>query len=176
MKLKGKTKLNKAISAELKPFGISKAELSDEYSYCFEDESIAFKITENGMEDIFFNDFIKERFDYVCAFPFVLSLLHEVGHHKANDEIEGAIYDFCIAEKERINIAINDSSDIEEIKALEYQYFNLPDEIMATQWAVNYAKSHPKKIAEMWVKMKKALFEFYKANGVFDGFSDEEIE
>ena len=79
-KLKGKTKLNKAISAELKPFGISKAELSDEYSYCFEDESIAFKITENGMEDIFFNDFIKERFDYVCAFPFVLSLLHEVGH------------------------------------------------------------------------------------------------
>lgn len=175
-KLKGKAKLNKAISAELKPFGISKAELSDEYSYCFEDESIAFKITENGMEDIFFNDFIKERFDYVCAFPFVLSLLHEVGHHKANDEIEGAIYDFCIAEKERINIAINESSDIEEIKAFEYQYFNLPDEIMATQWAVNYAKTHPKKIAEMWTKMKKALFEFYKTNGVFDGFSDEEIE
>ena len=176
MKLKGKNKLNKAISAELKPFGISKAELSDEYSYCFEDESIAFKITENGMEDIFFNDFIKERFDYVCAFPFVLSLLHEVGHHKANDEIEGAIYDFCIAEKERINIAINESSDIEEIKVFEYQYFNLPDEIMATQWAVNYAKTHPKKIAEMWAKMKKALFEFYKANGVFDGFSDDEIE
>lgn len=175
-KLKGKIKLNKAISAELKPFGISKAELSDEYSYCFEDESIAFKITENGMEDIFFNDFIKERFDYVCAFPFVLSLLHEVGHHKANDEIEGAIYDFCIAEKERINVAINESSDIEEVKAFEYQYFNLPDEIMATQWAVNFAKTHPKKIAEMWTKMKKALFEFYKANGIFDGFLEEEIE
>ena len=176
MKLKGKAKLNKAISAELKPFGISKAELSDEYSYSFEDESVAFKITENSMEDVFFNDFIKERFGYICAYPFVLSLLHEVGHHKANDEIEGAIYDFCIAEKERIATAIMDSDDMDKVKALEYQYFNLPDEIMATQWAVNFAKKHPKKMAEMWVKMKKALFEFYKVNGVFDGFLDDEIE
>ena len=55
-----------------------------------------------------------------------------------------------------------------ESKALEWQYFNLPDEIMATQWAVNYAKEHPKKIKKMWKKAQSALLDFYKKNGVLD--------
>lgn len=173
-KLKGITKLNKAISAELKTFGISEAKLSDEYAYDFEDECVSFKITENDISDMFFTDFIKDRFDYICPAPFVLSLLHEVGHHKANDEIEGAIYEFCIAEKERITKAMNEESDMDKCKELEYQYFNLPDEIMATQWAVNYAKAHPKKIKNMWNKMKQALFTFYTENGVFDGLADDD--
>ena len=170
MELKGLTKLNKAISKELKPFGISKAELSDDYSYTFSDESVTFKVTENGLADRLFEDFVEERFNFRCDCPFVLSLLHEVGHHKANDEIDGAIYDFCFSEKERIEteLAICDENDIAKIKILEYQYFNLPDEIMATQWAVNYAKAHPKKIQALWKNAKQALFEFYDANGLFD--------
>ena len=173
MELKGITTLNKAISAQLRSFGISKATLSDEYSYSFENESVSFKVTENGMEDKLFTQFIKERFNYE-SYPFILSLLHEVGHHKANDEIEGAIYEFCIAEKERIALAINEATTVEEVERLEYQYFNLPDEIMATQWAVNFAKRHPKKIKTMWEKSKQALFKFYEENGIFDGLDDEE--
>lgn len=172
MKLKNCNKINKAVSAQLSPFGISKAILSNEYSYDFEDESITYKLTENEFEDKLFVDFIKERFGYKSKYHFIISLLHEVGHHKANDEIEGAIYEFCIAEKERISNAINNSDNPKEIKKLEYQYFNLPDEIMATQWAVNWARKHPKKIEKMWAKLTKALLEFYEDNGLFDDETD----
>lgn len=168
--LKGKDKLNKAISKELKPFGISSANLSDEYAYYFEDESVSFKLT-SAIEDRWFNEFIAERFNYVCDVPFVLSLLHEIGHHKANDEIEGAIYDFCIAEKERISEEMK-TANADQSKVLEWQYFNLPDEIMATQWAVNYAKKHPKKIQNMWERMKANILAFYAENGLADDTED----
>ena len=168
--LKGKDKLNKAISKELKPFGISSANLSDEYAYYFEDESVSFKLT-SAVEDRWFNEFVAERFNYVCDVPFVLSLLHEIGHHKANDEIEGAIYDFCMAEKERISEEMQ-TANADQSKALEWQYFNLPDEIMATQWAVNYAKKHPKKIQNMWKRMKANILAFYAENGLADDTED----
>ncbi len=168
--LKGKDKLNKAISKELKPFGISSANLSDEYSYYFDDESVTFKLT-SAVEDAWFNEFIAERFNYICEVPFVLSLLHEVGHHKANDEIEGAIYDFCTTEKERIEEEMK-TANADYSKVLEWQYFNLPDEIMATQWAVNYAKKHPKKIKKMWERMKVNILAFYIENGLDDDTED----
>jgi hypothetical protein len=171
-KVKGIKKLNKAISAPLvKRFGISKAVCSSEYSYIFEDESITFKLTEGTTEDEWFAEFIKERFGYEVKYPFVISLLHEVGHHKANDDIDGMVYDFCMAEKERINAEMQDA-DADRSKALEWQYFNLPDEIMATQWAVNYAKKHPKKIQNMWERMKANILAFYAENGLADDTED----
>ena len=160
-KVKGTKKLCKAVSAQLKPFGITKARLSTEYSYVFADGSVTFKITEGAIEDIWFNEFIEERFGYHVENTFIMSLLHEIGHAKANWEIEGAIQDFCLAEKERIAENMAESyNDFETQKILEWQYFNLPDEIMATQWAINYAKKHPKKIRKMWHKILK----FYEKN------------
>lgn len=170
VRIKGKKKLNKAILAEVAPFGIQSAKLSNEYAYYYEDESISYKLDCGAVEDEWFNEFLEERFGYECknsAESFVLSILHEVGHHKANDEIEGAILDFCNTEKERIDREMQDA-DSEQSKALEWQYFNLPDEIMATQWAVNYAKEHPRKIKKMMERIRASLMEFYMANGLTD--------
>lgn len=163
-KLKGLKKLNKRMSAQLAPFGISSAEVTNEYSYSFVDESVTFSITEGSFADICFNEFIKDRFDYKCSFPFVLYLLHEVGHHKTNDSIDDVIYEFCINEKSRIEDTLAIAETEELAKKLHYQYFNLPDEIMATQWAVNYAKTHPQKIEKMATDCKKILMDFYKEN------------
>lgn len=167
-KLKGKKKLNKAISAPLvKRFGITKARLSDEYCCYFDTESITFKAIENEETDKMFTDFIKERFNYVGINSFIMSILHEIGHLKANDDVSGEVYDFCLAEKARIEQEMESCyMDSEKVKALEWQYFTLPDEIMATQWAVNYAKNHPRIVKKLWVEMSKALNEFYKANGI----------
>ena len=171
-KIKGMRVLNKAISAELKPFGISEAVCGDEYNYSLDKESVMFKLTENTIEDILFCEYVKERFNYNIRHIFVFSLLHEIGHHKTYDDITGSVYDFCENEKERIAGDMITADD-EDAKKLEWQYFNLPDEIIATQWAVNYAKNHPKKVEKMWQKMKTALFEFYKKNGVFDEIDNE---
>ena len=165
MVVKGTRKLNKAISAVLAPFGIAGAKLSDEYSYHYDTEKIYYKVTENAIEDIWFLEFIEERFGYKPKYPFVMSLLHEVGHHEANDEIEGALLDFCLMEKQRIAEEM-ETADDEESKKLEWQYFNLPDEIMATAWAVNFSKNNPDMVEQMWTKMRKAFYKFYTANGL----------
>ena len=166
-KVKGLRKLNKAISAPLvKQFGISKAICSDDYQYNFINETVYFKITTDTIEDILFNEFVMERFGFKVENSFIISIFHEIGHHKANDEIEGSIYNFCIDEKNRITEEMQKATTYEEVKTLEWEYFNLPDEIMATQWAVNYIKNHPKEIAEMWSSWSKAFRKFYKKNGV----------
>ena len=166
--IKNVDKLNEVVSKTLSPFGISKAECGTEYLYQYVDESVTFKLTENTLEDRWFTEFVKERFNYKVRYPFIFSLLHEVGHHKANDEIEGDIYDFCIAEKKRIDEELEKVKSEKKAKKLEWQYFNLPDEIMATQWAVNFCKEHPKKVKKMWEKCQTALYDFYKVNGIAD--------
>jgi hypothetical protein len=166
MKLKGKKELNKSISAILKPFGIRKAKLSKEYTYSFATEKVTFKITENEIEDKMFKDFVEDRFGYEVERPFIFSLLHEVGHHKANFEIEGAILDFCLSEKKRIEQEMENAETEEEVVKLSFQYFNLPDEIMATQWAVNFAMSNPQAVVEMEEQAETALRKFYKKNRV----------
>ena len=170
-KVKGTKVLNKAITKELSAFGIKKAVCGDEYAYYYDKKAVSYKITEGCSEDLCFSEFLKERFDYDDKYPFVMSLLHEVGHHKANDDIVGEVYDFCLAEKKRIQEEMLTAVG-EESKKLEWQYFNLPDEIMATKWAVEYAKAHPKKVKKMWKKMRKAFFDFYKKNGLFDEIED----
>ena len=166
-KVKGMKKLNKAVSAQLAPFGISKAVCSDEFAYYFTDNKVTFSLVEGTFGDKCLTKFFADRFKYDCEFPFVLFLLHEVGHQKANDNIQEDIYDFCLEEKERIENELNDTDDEKEIEKLHNQYFNLPDEIMATQWAINYAKKHPKKVRKMWKKCEKAFHKFYEKNEVW---------
>ena len=163
-KIKGLKKLNKAVSAELEPFGIKKAFCGTEYSFSWINESISFKITEGTIEDIWFLEFVKNRFG-IEPQSFIISILHEVGHYRANDEIEGAIFDFCMTEKNRISAEMQTADEVRS-KELEFEYFNLPDEIMATQWAVNYIKNNPEHIKIMWHNIQKALRKFYKKNEV----------
>ena len=165
--VKGYKKLNKTVSLQLKPFGISKAICTDEYSYLFEKEMVTFKLTEDEIEDKWFIEFVKERFNYNVKYPFIFSLLHEVGHHKTFDDICDSIYDFCDTEKERINSEMQTAS-MRKSKKLEWQYFSLPDEILATNWAVHFCKKHPKTVEKMWKEIVKALQEFYLINGLYE--------
>ena len=94
--------------------------------------------------------------------------MHEVGHSKTDAQIQDELYDFCFKEKERIDKEMQLVETIEEAKKLEWQYFNLPDEIVATAWAINYAKTYPKKVEKMWRKSQKALLKFYNKNNIED--------
>lgn len=166
-RIKGRKKLNKVVSAQLANFGIKKARLSDEYSY-FYPNKITYKLTET-MEDDLFNQFVFERFGYKVENTFIFALLHEVGHHKANDNIVNDILEFCETEKDKIEKAMQYADAYDEIKELEYRYFTLPDEIMATQWAVNFARNNPLECDIMWKNIETALAKFYKKNGVTEG-------
>ena len=147
--LKARKKMNKAVSAELVPFGIRKAKYTGEYSYSFKKNRVDYKVTNTAIEDKWFDEFVKERFRYDVFSDFIISILHEIGHAKANENITDDIYEFCMAEKARIGVEMMVAETEEEGRALSFQYFNLPDEIMATQWAVNYAENHENELKEM---------------------------
>ena len=129
--LKARKKLNKAVSVQLAPFGISKAKYTGEYSYSFEKNRVDFKVDNSAIEDKWYNEFLLERFRYTPTNDFIMSLLHEIGHAKANENIVDDIYEFCINEKARIGIEMMVAEDEETGRALSFQYFQLPDEIMA---------------------------------------------
>ena len=156
-----KKELNAIVTNELRMFDISKARLSNEFCYEYEKDTVFFDITP-ALTDKLFSDFLYDRFDYVDKYPFVMSLLHEVGHAKNNEDIEGDVYAFCLGEKYKLQIAINNADDTDDkrIKNLYYRYFSLPDEIMATAWAVHYIKKHKKQIKEMEKRLKKAIAEY----------------
>lgn len=167
-KVKGMKKVTKKVSKILrKEFGVKKVVFADTYMYDFNSDSVYFKIT-HAIEDEMFNRFMNERFglELNAESGFIFSLLHEVGHRENNDDVEGAVYDFCLAEKARLEkeIQSNPGLTFDELYALESQYFNLPDEIMATAWAVDFYKKNPEKCVKMHKKIAKTLQKFYKMN------------
>ena len=169
MKYKGIRKLNKTVSSVLKPYGIKNAFYDDEIGYCYfpGDGKVSFKIIEEDFSDELFIDFIRENFGYTVFNSFIISLLHEVGHHYTLDLIDDETNAFCEFEKERISVDLANATTKEEIKELNYQYFNLPDEIEATAWAVEYAEKHPQQIKRMWRKVCDALYTFCEKNDIF---------
>lgn len=166
-KLKGKKQLNSAILKELKPFGIESVKLSNEYTYIKDKNKITYSI-ELPIEYQWLIEFIADRFNYTCHChdSFILLLLHELGHHNTIDYISGGVQKFCDEEKIRIAEEMQTAETEEEQKRLEFQYFGLPDELMATQWAVNYARKHPLKIKNMTNRIIDNFKIFYDINGV----------
>lgn len=162
--VKGLKKLNSVITKQLMPFGISEAICSNDFSYWYVEEEVHYKLTQT-IEDEWFMEFIKETFGYVPTNSFIMSLLHEVGHHNTYDELEDEDINFSEDEKERISEEMQ-TADAERTKALEWEYFNLPDEIVATEWAVDYAVNHTEEIKQMWEEILTALQEFYERNGI----------
>lgn len=156
-----KKELNKIVTTQLRKFGITKAKVDREFEYDYETDIIKFS-TIPDLTDKLFSQFLLDRFDYVDKYPFTMSLLHELGHRENNDDIEDDILAFCLGEKYKIQIDINDAdiTDDNRIQNLYYRYFSLPDELMATAWAVNYANSHKKEIKEMEKIFRKALKEY----------------
>lgn len=165
MKLKGVRKLNREMTKIFaKRFGIKSVKLSTYYAYFPTKESITFQIVECE-ENEWFAQYIEERFGYRVEYPFLISMLHEVGHHKTLDDLGENVYNFCQDEKDYIENMLQDEElTEEEQKKYEWQYFNLPDEIIATAWAVKYATKHPRIMKKLNKQIMELLQEFYKAN------------
>lgn len=156
MKKKLKKRLNIAVTKELKKFDIDKARLDDDFAFYYFDNTITFKLDSSDKEDGYFLEFVAKRFNFTTDCPFILFLLHEVGHSMTENDIVGAVNDFCLVERERIMLGVSSNITTEERKKLNFEYFNLPDEIMATAWAVDYIKEHPKKIKKMRKRLEEA--------------------
>lgn len=165
-KLKGIRKLNKALATAFGSFGIDKFTMNGDWAFYPDENKITYSLIENKLEDVWFNEFVKKRFGYKVKNTFMITVLHEIGHKMTLDDIyeSDAVYEFCINEKERIEESMEAAKSEKECKKLEFQYFSLPDEIIATKWAVDYMREHEEEVNMIWTELKKAFTEFYAKN------------
>lgn len=162
-KYKGIKKLNKTVSEVLAPFEIMGAVMDCCYSYDFEGQFITFNPFET-CEDDFFSNFVEKKFEMKDTMPILTSFLHEVGHHKTCDFLTEEEWDYSFRRKKKIFKKIEKAKAKKKIEKIQWEYFNLPDELAATEWAVNYIKTHPKKAKKINAEIEKAFEEFRKNN------------
>ena len=104
---------------------------------------------------------VETRFPNVHADIFLWSLLHEIGHSETLDDLDDEVEEHCIEIKQKLNE--HPDWSIEICNAI---YFNCPDERAATDWAGEYLETHYAEISLFWIKLQKAIKEFYKLNAI----------
>lgn len=134
----------------LEPFEAT-ASISTDFEYLYAESHIHYALViSERMDQLFVANAMTLGLDQVCD-SFILSFLHELGHHETLDEIEDADAAYSRNIKEHLT-----SSDEDCLI-----YFNLPDELAATQWAVDYINEHQEEVAALWNKLQPAILSFY---------------
>lgn len=155
MALKGVKRISRIINEFLKPFECT-ARMGTDFCYLYNKNLIFYSIVwmNNGAED-FLNSVLRLEPE-VEADIFLWSLLHEVGHHETYDEISDEENDYCDDTKKKI----------EEGELPNELYYDMIDERLATEWAVEYANTHKEELKAFWEKLQPAIMDFYKLNKV----------
>jgi hypothetical protein len=150
--------LNKKVTLFVQSFDEDlTAKLGIDFEYSFEKERVQFPLDVDDIHDIYFVDFINKVFGYKVKNVYMMSLLHELGHHFTG-------FDFDDEEEEhylkRIKKISKQLSKNPEDRMSYFEYYSLPQEIAATAWAVNYYRNNEKEIRREWKKIKKALVDY----------------
>lgn len=150
--------IDKVLNDFLEPFEAT-AEMGDTFCYCFGSSTINYTLVEEPEEKYFLNHVFSLAPDLKGYNGFLISFLHELGHHYTLDELSEDEVNESLDTKRRINNEYTDGRiDLQE------EYFNLPDEVVATNWAIEYIRNNRKKIDEFWSKLLNVIIQFYKAN------------
>lgn len=169
VKIKGLRKLNKSINKFLKKeFGL-KATMSTSFAYLEGTNKIHYSlIAEPGSSECFIAYFRSLAPDIKCS-CFLASLMHEVGHYFTIDWLTDNEYDYCEDTKCILNALYDEATDVAERVKINHQYFELPIEAYATEWAIAYLRSKPDVVESYWSNIQKAITDFYKVNGIEEG-------
>ena len=125
--------------------------------YYYETPCIGYTLLVAERTQRLFPKFCRETLGLNYEVPvFILCFLHELGHHFTMDDFnEDQICDFE-DEKDRLKDSDKDFC----------AYFEIGDEIAASEWAVNFINSNPKIVEQFDKDLKNALDDFLRINGV----------
>ena len=150
--------IDKVLNDFLEPFEAT-AEMGDTFCYCLGSSTINYTLIEEPEEKYFLNHVFSLAPDLKGYNGFLISFLHELGHHYTLDELSEEEVNESLDTKRRINNEYTDGRiDLQE------EYFNLPDEAVATNWAIEYIRNNRKKIDEFWSKLLNVIIQFYESN------------
>ncbi len=159
IELKGIEKVEKIINNFTAQFGVTAMFDTEFEAFCDEKKVGYTLIGTSESNGNFIEDAVK-RYPEVNADIFLWALMHEIGHCLTD-------YQWTEAEKEYFWMQKDAISESE----VDWEYMNtwyhaIPDEFAATQWAGEFMRNHPKKMARFWKKLQKALMDMYNENGL----------
>ena len=100
-----------------------------------------------------FMDRVERLYPDVKADEFLWGLLHEIGHIETIDDFD----DDEIAEFHLIKDVPNISDE---------EYYEVPDEFEATDWAANFMRENEALVDSFWAKVQPEIQRFYEVNNI----------
>lgn len=120
-------------------------ECTIQYGNCFayhpQEKTITFSLGADDAEDCHeWKEFLAKKFNFSLTKEniFTLSILHELGHHFTIELFSDDEWNFQATEEYLRNI--NDYHERSQA------YFNMPIELLATQFAIDIYRNHPRKM------------------------------
>lgn len=160
MEIKGLSILEYYLTKSLHDWGFTdlKAQAAADFMYDNDTKTIYFPLVMAIDHNEEFQKWAEANcgWQYATADPFILSFFHEVGHYVTWPLWGEEAWDSYYEAKDYINnygLAVED-------------YFELPQEETATQYAVNFVHGHMYDCIEWWYWVKKILRHIYKINNI----------
>ena len=150
----------------LEPLGVS-SDFDSDFYYDPEDELVYFSVLFTDRSDRLWKEYIKKTFSFEVDNIFMLSLLHEVGHHYTLNTFSRMRIKTAHQAKELINEELGKLDPSDPAYDVVYSnYFDLSIEKVATAWAIDYYKANKKRCDDFYSIFEKELHKQYKALGV----------
>jgi hypothetical protein len=165
-KIKGIAQLENTINNFLERFELV-GKLDADFSYEFNTHTVNYSVVVSDMGSKYFQEFVHAAWPELKSIDtFLISLLHEVGHAETWDFLDEMDIAYADDVKASIEDELADGVTEARKKALYFEYFSLPDEYAATEWAIEYLKKHTAQMDLAWTQMSNAIVEFFKTNNI----------
>lgn len=143
-------KIQNKIDEFLAPFGCTCVFAHDfSYYYFTQEVAVSFLVCEKADRD-FMHSIEMQRPKVNCDI-FLWSLLHEIGHHETVELLSDFEMDLCQSIKRKI----------QEGEIPNEVYYICFDEVMATQWAVDFANENAESLFHFWNELQPLIMNFY---------------
>ena len=159
--MKPEKRINSILNNFLEQFDC-KSELDTDFAYYYSKSLITYSFVVTERDERNYLNFIRTLAPNINVDIFLISFLHELGHHMTIDEIEEDEELFCQDEKEIISTELSLCENDYEIDKVYNRYFTLPDEYAATKWAIDYIYNNKDIVSKLWFELQKEIIDFYK--------------
>ena len=164
--LKGVKMLDNILNEFLEEFE-AETGIGPDFAYYYTSSYIQYTLVVSDKASTYFMDHIHKLAPDIKCDVFLISFLHELGHHETMDDLTNEDERFSRDTKVTINQAL-ESKECDPVveEAVHSLYFNLPDEAAATAWAIQYIRNNPEKMAALWERVQAAIMLIYELNEV----------
>ena len=151
-RLKGIDKINKYIEGYINKWDLY-AHIDTDFMYDPTEDTVYWTLVVSEKHDRAFQEFFESLGCDIKTDVFVYSIFHEIGHSQTLEKISDEDYNYSHDRKADPNIT-------------DEEYFRLPDEIIASKWAVDYINNNIDEVRDFWNGLKPLIMKFYQRNHV----------